>query len=317
MTPTRRRRVQIAAVSAAGVALACLLGRLTLFVVQADQMAVVFRLGHRAAPPVYRSGLHAKWPWEDVRRFSRRVHLLELEPAERLTSQFEPILVQPLVYWRIADDATCTFFGAVGDEDSARRHLADLVWASFDVHFPAHALSRWLGAGEPVDAPAESALPQTVRQIGWTIRPKAHDLLGIDVLDVGLRRLAPPDRAAASVYRQAVATTDAQTDRIRLMAQIRTAEIKASAKAEADRIIIQAESQAAAIRDDGRAEAEKIFSDARRMNPDLADLMRRIENYRRLVTDNTTIIMTADDILFARPPAASAPMSTHSSQPAR
>ena len=77
----------------------------------------------------------------------------------------------------------------------------------------------------------------------------------------------------------------------------------------------QGEQKAASIRDEGRAEADKIHTDVRRLNPDLADLMRKIEGYRRLVNDNTTIIMTGDDEVFNRRPATSSPSTNQTSQP--
>lgn len=317
MTAVRRRRLLVAALLAVDVALICLLSWMSLFTVEADQVAVVFRHGRPTGRPVCRAGLHAKWPWDDVRLLNRRIRLLQFDPSERLTAQLEPILVQPVVCWRIAEDAAGTFFRTMGDEDSARRCLADLVWASLDAEFPTKPLSFWMGTTDPTDSSTEAALTQTVRQIGWTVRAKAHDLLGINVLDMHLRRLSVPDHAADSIYRQAASTMDTQADRIRLMAQLRVAEAKASAKAEADRIVIEAERKAAVIREEGRAEAEKIHSDARRMNPDLADLMRKIESYRRLVSDNTTIIMTADDSLFGRPAPPPIPPTTQPSQPAR
>ncbi|MBP7935368.1 MAG: hypothetical protein KA354_12045 [Phycisphaerae bacterium] len=317
MTPTRRRRLRLAAMSVAAAVAICLLARTSFFAIQADQAAVVFRFGYPTGPSARGPGIHAKWPWEQVKILDRRVHLLVLEPAERYTARLEPILVQPIICWRVAEDATDTFLRTVGNEDSARQRLADLVWASLDAELPARPLSHWMRAGNQAHASTESALTQTVQQIGQAVQSKAHHLLGLDVLDVRLRRMAQQDRAAESLYRQAKATIESETDRIRLTTHLCLAEIKATARAESEQIIAQAESRAAAIREQGHAEADRIHSDARRMNPELTDLMRKIESYRKLVNDHTTIIMTGDESLFGRSPAASAPASTQPVQPPR
>jgi len=299
---------------AAAVAI-CLLARTSFFVVQADQAAVVFRFGHPTGPSARGAGIHAKWPWEEVKILDRRVHLLVLEPGERYTARLEPILVQPMICWRVAEDATDTFLRTVGDEDTARQRLADLVWASLDAELPAWPLSHWMRAGDQANASTESALAQTVQQISRAVRSKAHHLLGLDVRDVRLRRMARQDHAAESLYRQAIATIESEKDRIRLTTHLRLAEIKAAAKAESEQIAAQAESRAAVIREEGRAEADRIHSNTRRMNPELTDLMRKIESYRKLVNDHATIIMTGDESLFGRSPAASAPASTQPVHP--
>ena len=86
MIPTRRRRFLVVGLLALDVALMCVLARMSLFTVEADQSGVVFRHGRPTERPVCRAGLHAKWPWDEVKRLDRRVHLLELDPAERLTA---------------------------------------------------------------------------------------------------------------------------------------------------------------------------------------------------------------------------------------
>ena len=192
MTPTWRRRLLVTGLLVLDLALVGLLGWMSLFTVEADQSVVVFRHGRPTERQVCRGGLHVKWPWDEVKRLDRRVHLLELDPVERLTARFEPILVQPVVYWRVAEDAAGTFFRTLGDEDAAPRRLADLVWANLDTEIASRSLSSWMGSDEPTDASNEPALPPTIRRIGWATRLKAHDLLGIDVLDVRLRRLTTP-----------------------------------------------------------------------------------------------------------------------------
>src|SRR3979409_2664925 len=74
------------------------------------------------------AGLHAKWPFESILRFDRRLMVYDPGSSEFLTKDKKNLVLGSAVCWRIADPIR--FLQTVGDAIGAELRLHDLVWAT-------------------------------------------------------------------------------------------------------------------------------------------------------------------------------------------
>jgi len=124
------------------------------------------------------------------------------------------------------------------------------------------------------------------------IREKAQEGggYGIEIIDVGLKRLAVPDSVTAKVFermseeRRAVVT--------RLVAEGNSEAASTVGKAESEATIIRAKAEADAqyIRGQGDAEAAEYYKKFL-VNTELANFFRQLKTLRKTLTKRTTLIL--------------------------
>src|ERR671937_706389 len=145
----------------------------TMYTVDQRQNAIVFQLGE-VKEVVQRSGLHFKWPLlQNVRLFDMRILTFDdPEPLRFLTQGNRPVLVDSFVKWRVAD-VRQYYVSVQGDEIRART-VHDVVPGERD-----HIMSR-----------VRDKVDQDLKRIG------------VEVIDVRLKRVDLPADVSESVYRR-------------------------------------------------------------------------------------------------------------------
>jgi len=269
--------------------------------VDETQTALVLSFGRTARGPILEAGLHLKQPWQTVRQFDRRMRLLVIEPREKLTSDHEPVVVQPYACWRIATPELERYLRSVVDRADAETALTDLIWSAVDRELSTHALTDWVnttGEHAPAGPLAQTRIMDGVARM---CRQEARRRFGIDLLGVRLRRLTRPERMKDDIYRLMIADRKRAADRIHKASEARMAQIKTAARQETDRMLAEAENLASKIRAESKAQADRLWTEARRLDPELAALAERLESYRKLLEGNATLVLAGDPELFGVP----------------
>src|SRR6266436_4238260 len=89
---------------------------------------VIVTLFGRPTRSIADAGLHAKWPFESILRFDRRLMVYDPGSSEFLTKDKKNLVLGSAVCWRITDPTR--FVQTVGDATGAEMRLHDLVWAT-------------------------------------------------------------------------------------------------------------------------------------------------------------------------------------------
>ena len=174
-----------------GLITALLLLSLSAFTVDEREYALVFRLGEiisvKKTP-----GLYFKVPMVDnVRYFDKRILTLNWEEPDRfLTSEKKNVLVDSFVKWRIIDPVK--YFVAVsGDELQAERRLSQTVNDGLRAEFGKRTVHDVVSGerGQIMEILRQRA-DRDARQIG------------IQVLDVRVKRVDLPQEVSESVYQR-------------------------------------------------------------------------------------------------------------------
>lgn len=268
---------------AAGLAWSCLV------IVDETQFVVVTSFGRPVA--LYgeapgSAGLHGRWPWQSVHPIDRRVRVTDLPPREVITRDKKNLETAAYVVWRVADPAR--FLRAAGTAETAAARLEERAAA---------ALSDAVGL-RPLDALASTdpeqqqldALTATVRD---EVADPARRELGIEIVDLRLRRFNPPVEVRSAVFdlirserRRVAAALRAEGE-----AQYRT--ITSEAERQRDRILAQADAEAERIRGRGEAEATRILNEAHARDPQFYEFLRTLETYRAVLDEQATVVLSA------------------------
>ena len=190
------------------------------FVVKQGENSIVIRLGDIVSDAqhqfrVYKPGLHVRMPFVDgVRHFDVRLQSLEEQSSRILTKEQKYLLVDYFVKWRI-DNVALYYTRTSGFSLKAERLLKQKINDALRAEFGDHTVTEVI-SGERIN------IMRALRQKA----DKSAESLGIQVIDVRVKRIDLPTEVGASVFermraeRQQVATKHrsngrAQGERIR------------------------------------------------------------------------------------------------------
>ena len=274
-----------ALILSAALAMAVLvLASSSLFIVNQAEQALVLRFGaHRAT--IKEPGLHVKLPFiEDVVRYDLR--LLGLDPPDEqiILGDQKRIVVDTFTRYRIADPLK--FYQSVRTETLARAQLAQIV---------SSAMRRVMGQVmlPSILSEERSKIMESIQQ---DVAERALRELGIQVVDVRLRRADLPEETSQSIYDRMKSERERQAKEARAQGYEWSQQIRARADRERTVILAEAQRQAQIERGQGDAEANRIFAEAFGKDPQFFALYRSLQAYRHALADgNTTLVLSPDN----------------------
>jgi len=262
---------------------------------------------------VVRPGVHLKWPWQSVSRFSRQVRWQEIGPTERSTRVGGPIILTATVCWRIAPEGLAHRVQLSLDDDALRAQIANILSEGLDREVAQHPLAQFLGDDAATSLPADLCLGESVRagRAPWLL-----ERFGLELMEVSVTRVALPAAVQAHRQQEKAARCQAEAERIALAATEQNAEQRAKAEKDAELLKTKAQADAASTRAEGRARADQLLARARR--PELASLLKVIEVYRASMDKDSTLVLEGGREFFRLIDSASAaePAPAAQSRPA-
>ena len=208
----------------------------SIYTVDQTKYAIKFQLGE-IVETKSDAGLYFKVPLlQNVRFYDKRNLTLENSDVDRVvTSEKTPLEVDFIVLWRITD--VKQYYVAVqGDEEAARRRLAQTVRSNLAEEFNKMTMHDAISTGRD-------------RIMTETRLKAAQDAknIGVEVVDVRLRRLALPGDVTGPVY----ARMESERRRV-------ANELRSLGGAESERIRADADRQRQVILADAYRQAQKI-----------------------------------------------------------
>lgn len=261
----------------------------SVFVVREGQEALLLQFG-RIIGQDYEPGLHFKLPLiQQVETFDGRILSLDAEPERYFTAEKKSVNVDFYVKWRIADAADY-FRATAGQELNAKQRLAPIVKDALRFEFNSRPLGELIG-GERSDI---------TQQVLEQANEATQDILGIDVVDVRIKRIDLPDEVSESVYNRM------RAERLNLANELRSTgrEIGETIRADADRqrqvLLAEARGAAAKVHGEGDAKAADIYAAAYSQNPDFFEFYRSLDAYREAFAGNDSVLVLQPDSEFLK-----------------
>lgn len=263
-----------------GLFLSMVMISLSAFTVDQREYAIVFRLGEIVSVKK-EPGLYFKIPLvENIRYFDKRILTLNWEEPDRfITSEKKNVLVDSFVKWRIVDPARY-YVSVKGDEAQAERRLSQTVNDGLRAEFGKRTIHDVI-SGE------RSEIMEILRQRA----DKDSRQMGIQILDVRLRRVDLPKEVSESVYQRMDAERKSVANELRSQGSAAAEKIRADADRQREVIVAEAYRDAQKVKGEGDAKASEIYANAFNKNPEFYAFYRSQEAYKQSFRNKTDVIV--------------------------
>lgn len=263
-----------------------LLGANSVFVVREAQVGVLFQLGRIVRTDI-EPGLHFKLPLvQDVRVFDQRIMTLDSQPERYLTSEKKDVNVDFFAKWRIMEVGKY-YTTTSGDELQAIQRLTPILKEGLRNQINQRTLRETV-------SDARSSMTETLVK---TANEGSRNL-GIEIIDVRIKRIDLPDEVSESVYNRM------RAERSRVANELRSegTEAKDTIESNADRertvILAEADRDAQRIRGEGDAQAADIYAKAYGRDAEFYAFHRSLESYRTAFRDGQGVLVLDPDSEF-------------------
>jgi membrane protease subunit HflC len=126
------------------------------------------------------------------------------------------------------------------------------------------------------------------------MRQRANDdasKIGVQVLDVRMKRVDLPQEVSESVYRRMEAERKRVANELRSTGSAESEKIRADADRQREVILAQAYRNAQRIKGDGDAQASAIYAGAYQVNPEFFAFYRSIEAYKQSFKNKSDVLV--------------------------
>ncbi|HET7775130.1 MAG TPA: protease modulator HflC [Azospira sp.] len=253
---------------------------LSLFTVDQRQFAVVQQLGE-VKTVITEPGLNFKWPLiQNVRFFDRRILTMDsVEPERFITSEKKNVLVDSYVKWRIVDPKLY-YISVGGDESRARTRLSQTVNAGLREEFGKRTVHDVVsGERDKIMDDMREKADQDARKIG------------VQIVDVRLKRVELPQEVSESVYRRMEAERKRVANELRSQGAAEAEKIRADADRQREVLVAEAYRDAQKIKGEGDAKAASIYGQAFGQNPEFFAFYRSMEAYRSTFKSKSDVMV--------------------------
>jgi membrane protease subunit HflC len=267
---------------------AAVVAYLSTYIVDETEVAVKFQLG-RIVESEIGPGLHFKYPFvQTVRKFDDRIRTLDEQPSRFLTAEQKNVIVDSFVKWRIGDAAR--FYITVGgDPAQANQRLGEIIRSGLRNEFGKRNIQ------EVISGERSQIMSLLTAQAA-----KAAESLGIQIVDVRVRRIDLPNDVSESIYRR-MAT---ERQQVAQSFRARGAEASERIRADADRqrtvILANAYRDAERLRGEGDASAAQIYAQAFTRDQDFFTFYRSLAAYRQSFDSKDDLLLLSPDSSFFR-----------------
>jgi modulator of FtsH protease HflC len=290
-----------------------IIGMTCTFVLDEADQAIIVQFGEPRGEIISEPGLKFKLPWQQVRRFDKRLLNWDGDVTQIPTLGREFILVDTTARWRIADPLQ--FLRSVRDERGARTRLDDIIDSVVRDMVSSTELEEiirsrdWSVDVADLEDPAlaqrddvdlqmrpklgRELLEQEILQRARRLMPE----LGIELHDVRVKRVNYIDSVRRQVESRMIAERQSIAERFRAEGQGQAQEILGEMARELQTIRSEAAKQAEEIRGQADADATRIYGQAFGADPEFYAFFRTLETYRVLGA-NSTLMLRADSDFF-------------------
>lgn len=267
--------------------LAVVVVRMSVFTVDTREHALKFRIG-RIVQDEYAPGLHFKIPFfENVARYPNRVLIYDEDSRERfLTGEKKNLIVDYFVNWRVVDPAQ--YYRAVsGDEDIAELRLAAIIKEGIRAAIGRRTLQ------EVVSAERTELMEDMLLEV-----QERSPELGIQVLDVRVKRIDLADEVSESVFRRMSQERVGVATQLRAEGEEEYVRVRADADRQRTVILAEAYRDAERIRGAGDARAAEIYAAAYSQDRDFYAFYRSMQAYRESIGGEQDVLVLQPDSEF-------------------
>ena len=258
-----------------------------LFIVDQTNQALVLRFGNPVRVAT-EPGIYAKIPLIDnVVMLDKRLLDIESPPIEVIARDRKRLVMDAFGRYKIVDPLL--FFQAAGSIPVAESRLAVILNSAI------RGAAGQMDFTSIVREGRASLMAQITDQVNREGRR-----LGVDVVDVRIRRADLPPENSQAVYQRMQTERQREATDIRAQGEQAAKTIRAQADRQATVIVAEANQRADEIKGDGDAETNRIFAAAFEQDPDFFSFYRSMQAYQQGMKANSTRMVISPTSPFFR-----------------
>jgi modulator of FtsH protease HflC len=241
----------------------------SLYTVDQKQYAIKFQLGEFKDAKT-EAGLYFKVPLiQNIKFYDRRILTLDAPEPDRITtSEKKPLKVDFIAYWRIID-VRKYYQSVTGDEEAAKRRLAQTIRANLAQEINKRTIH------EVISTERDKVMTEARQKADADAKT-----IGVEVVDVRLRRVELPDEVLAQVYQRMESERKRVANELRSQGAAESEKIRADADRQREVILADAYKAAQNTKGEGDAKASAIYAGAYGQNPEFYSFYRSLEAYK-------------------------------------
>jgi membrane protease subunit HflC len=261
----------------------------SVYVVTEYERAVVLRFGRLVQTDVA-PGLHFKLPVADkVRKFDGRLLTADMRPESFFTVENKRLIVDSFIKWRVKNVEN--YYKATGgDERIAAERLASRVADGLRNHFGRRTMHEVVSGRRD----------ELMEELTYSLNQVTEELLGLEVVDIRVKRIDLPTDVSDSVYARMAADREKEAREYRSKGQEQAEVIRADADRQRAVLEANAYRDAERIRGDGDAKAAAIFAAAYSQDPEFYAFVRSLTAYSNTFKGREDLLVVDPDSDFFR-----------------
>ncbi len=268
----------------------------SMFTVSQTQNALVFQLGEVVSVKKT-PGLYFKLPLvQNVRYFDTRILTLDAaDPESFITSEKKNVLVDSFIKWRVVN-AKQFYVSVGGDETRAAIRLKQTVNDGLRAEFGKRTIND-------VVSGKRDEVMRAIR----TQADRFASTLGVQVVDVRIKRVELPASVSENVYRRMDAERKKVANELRSTGAAEAEKIKADADKQKEVIVAEAYRDAQGVKGNGDAKASAVYAAAYGKNPEFYSFYRSMQAYRESFKSKSDMMVldpSADFFKYMKNPRA-------------
>lgn len=306
---------------------------MSIFTVQQIERGIILRFGKvvrddNNKPIICEPGLHLKIPFiETVKMLDARIQTLDVQAERYLTRENKDLIVDSYLKYQITDFSR--YYVATGGgnfyqaETLLKRKFSDRLHSEFGRlnlkeiitdsrrHLTVNvrdALNKGSGSDiESIKGTDQTIFSKSVRfdkdieSNSPVVNLNSIALLGIEVVDVRIKRIELPNKVSEAIYQRMRAERESVARQHRSQGQEEAVKIRAIADKTVTETLAKAERTALKLNGEGDAIATKLFADTFNQDPDLYAFIRSLRAYEKSFSKNSDDIMVlSPDMDFFR-----------------
>ena len=265
----------------AGVILA-----MSTFIVHERELAIKFKLGEIVASD-YEPGLYFQIPIiNNVRKFDSRILSMDT-PSERfLTAEKKNVIVNSFAKWRIVDPKAF-YTTTAGDERQAIARMVSIINNELKGQIASKNMR------EVISGERATIMQVVTDNAGVKIRD-----LGIELIDVRVKKVELPDNVSNNVYRRMATERQTVAKEFRSRGEEQAKQIRANADRQREEILAEAYRKSEEIRGQGDADAAKIYADSYNQDAEFYSFYRSMRAYEASFGNSSDMILLSPESDF-------------------
>lgn len=260
---------------------------MSLFVIEEGERGIVIRFGrvlkmdNADMAKIYEPGLHFKFPLFDrVKTLDARIQTMDDQSDRFVTSEKKDVIIDSYVKWRIADFGQFYLSTGGGNILTAESLLQRKV---------ADGLRAEIGSKTIKEIVSEKR-EEVMTDVLTDAKESSLDL-GIEVVDLRIKKINLPDEINKSIYLRMRAEREAVARKHRAQGREKAEVLRAQAELEVATVLAEADKTARITRGDADAKAASIYAKAFNQEPEFFSFVRSLEAYEKSFNSKNDILV--------------------------